>query len=176
MTPASRCPHCAQPLHPFAVKAPSGEQVELGRCAGCAGFWGARGILQKTFGEPARHHLVGGTTTRACVECRILLTPSKLPSGTDVEVCSACHGMFLDAGELAPLGVREKVPLPVSAAPGVPGLPSFQPPVPAAPDASEPPPGTFRCVECGRLKPLREGQALRDGLACRVCMRARLEG
>jgi Zn-finger nucleic acid-binding protein len=36
--------------------------------------------------------------------------------------------------------------------------------------------GTFECVECGKRKPLREGQALRDGLACRSCMKARAEG
>ena len=36
--------------------------------------------------------------------------------------------------------------------------------------------GTFECIECGKRKPLREGQALRDGLACRACMKARVEG
>lgn len=32
------------------------------------------------------------------------------------------------------------------------------------------------CIECGQRKLLREGQALRDGLACRACMKARVEG
>jgi len=136
------------------------------------------------------------------VECRILLTPARLPSGASVEVCSACRGMFLDAGELAPLGVRDSVPPPVHAVPPPfraapasaraapprrvepahsPGAPHSvddhrQRPRPAEAAIEQPPPGTFVCVDCGEPKPLREGQALRDGLACRSCMKARAEG
>lgn len=167
MKPPSKCPHCAQSLQPFLVKAPSGAEVELSRCSRCGGFWSPEGRLQRTFGPAARHQLVGGMTQRHCVECRILMTPAVLPSGLSVEVCSACHGMFLDAGELEQLGARERQP---GRAPARPGLPT-----PAA-APTEKPPGTFPCIECGQFKPLREGQALRDGLACRSCMKARAEG
>lgn len=204
MTPDSKCPGCTQVLQPFLVPTPSGAELELRRCTHCGGFWGAAGRIQDTFGPSARHQLIGGTTVRNCVECRILMTPAMLPSDIAVEVCSACRGMFLDAGELARLGVRENPSAP--AQPGLPRPPTTPRPaapppvhtapppppprrlVPEAPEAPGPdeapaPPaqpvdtaGTFECTECGKRKPLREGQALRDGLACRACMKARQEG
>ncbi|WP_375772301.1 zf-TFIIB domain-containing protein [Archangium gephyra] len=202
----SKCPGCTRALQPFLVPTPFGAELELRRCTHCGGFWGAAGRIQDTFGPSARHQLIGGTTVRNCVECRILMTPAMLPSDIAVEVCSACRGMFLDAGELERLGVREKARAP--AQPGLPRLaetprPAAPPPVRAAPpppprrvvpeapeapeasapdEAPEPPAqpvdtaGTFECIECGKRKPLREGQALRDGLACRACMKARQEG
>jgi Zn-finger nucleic acid-binding protein len=172
------------------VYSPSGSEVELERCTSCGGYWGERGRIQDHFGPPAQYQLVGGMTTRHCVECRILMTPAKLPAGIDVEVCPACRGMFLDAEELAQVGVRTP-----DRAPRRPGLPQpakaarpAPPPLPAtrAPEAPEPAeeeevtpvnaPGTFACVVCGKRKPVREGQALKDGLACRSCMKARAEG
>ncbi len=205
MTLAIKCPHCAQPLTPFTATARTGAQAELSRCARCSGFWAPEGRLQDTFGAPARPQLIGGETQRSCVECRILMTPARMPSGASVEVCSACRGVFLDAGELAPLGIREEVPVGVRATPPPPPVPSAvarprspaktpgmahsvehhrEPPrqVPpddialfVAPSDTAPAAGFFACIECGEHKPLREGQALRDGLACRACMKARAE-
>ncbi len=171
MSAIRKCPHCKHPLQPFTAKARSGGEVEMERCTQCGGFWGEKGRIQDSFGSQARYELVGGETTRYCVLCRILMTPAKLPSGISVEVCSACRGMYLDAGELARLGAREPGRSPERA--------SAPKPVKARPAAAPPPlptPGTFECIECGKRKPLREGQALRDGLACRACMRARAEG
>lgn len=176
------------------MKAPSSAEVELERCTACGGFWGEQGRIQGSFGPPAQYELVGGMTHRRCVLCRILMTPARLPSGIAVEVCSACRGMFLDAEELAQIGVREP-----ARTPRRPGLPQptvaqrseapsrgaappavkvFKAPEPSAEEEAPPAaaPGTFECVECGKRKPLREGQALRDGLACRACMKARAEG
>ncbi len=184
------------------MNSPSGSEVELERCASCGGFWGERGRIQDNFGPPAQYELVGGMTKRHCVLCRILMTPAKLPVGIDVEVCPACRGMFLDAEELAQIGVR-----PPARAQRRPGLPqpagaaraaaaaarstpvrTEPPPLPAAraPAAPRAPaqeentpvesPGTFECVVCHERKSVREGQALRDGLACRACMKARAEG
>ncbi|MFY0565748.1 zf-TFIIB domain-containing protein [Archangium lansingense] len=216
--PDSKCPGCTQVLQPFLVPTPSGTELELHRCTHCGGFWGAGGCIQDTFGPSARHQLIGGLTERNCVECRILMTPALLPSDISVEVCSACRGMFLDAGELARLGVRENqrapaqsgLPKPADAPrrvapPPVRASPPPPPPLPKSPPskrvaAEDPEPreapapseepesfslevappvetaGTFKCIECGKRKPLREGQALRDGLACRACMKARVEG
>ncbi len=192
MASESKCPHCAKSLQAFSVQTPSGAGLELARCPGCGGCWGASGRIQQAFGPPARHQLIGGMTTRNCVECRILMTPAVLPSNLSVEVCSACHGMFLDAGELARLGVGEprRSPAP-SGLPKLAGIPRPAAPAPVQmvrpppppPEDPEPPTeqaaapvdtsGTFECVECGQRKPLRQGQALRDGLACRACMKAR---
>lgn len=204
MTLVSKCPHCAQPLTPFTATARSGAQTELGRCARCSGFWAPDGRLQDTFGAPALPRLVGGETQRSCVECRILMTPALMPSGAAVEVCSACRGVFLDAGELAPLGIREEVPVSVRVMPPPPPPAPARPRSPAktpgrahsvedhreshretslddlplisgTPTDMAPAAGFFACIECGTHKPLREGQALRDGLACRTCMKARAE-
>ncbi|MDY7229176.1 zf-TFIIB domain-containing protein [Hyalangium rubrum] len=182
------------------MKAPSGAEVELERCTSCGGFWGERGRIQDAFGPPAQYELVGGMTHRRCVLCRILMTPAQLPAGIAVEVCSACRGMFLDKDELAQIGVRSQggtsrrsgpaqpmavqrpapraapPPVPVARAPEAPK----EPEVIALSAEEEVPPedtsGTFACVVCGKRKPLRQGQALRDGLACRACMKARAEG
>lgn len=195
MKSESKCPSCTRPLQSFSLKAPSGAELALERCTHCGGCWGPNGRIQDTFGPPALHQLVGGLTTRNCVECRILMTPSVLPSGLSVEVCSACRGMFLDAGELAQLGVQEpgraparsELPRPTGTPrpPAPPPLRATPPPPPPSDEPKPeykyghthaPPANTFACVECGQHKPLREGQALRDGLACRACMKARMEG
>ena len=210
MKPSRWCPHCAQPLEDFLVNSPAGAEVELERCKSCGGYWGERGRIQDHFGPPAQYQLVGGTTTRHCVTCRILMTPAKLPAGIDVEVCPACRGMFLDAEELAQVGVRTPSrapkrpglpqparPAPASAAPARPAPPprpaARAPQAPKAPKAPKPEktvlelkeedevtpvnaPGTFECVLCHQRKPVREGQALLDGLACRACLEARADG
>src|SRR5687767_7330368 len=95
MKPSRWCPHCAQPIEAFLVNSPAGAEVELERCTSCGGFWGQRGVIQDHFGPNAQYQLVGGMTERHCVECRILMTPAKLPAGIDVEVCPACRSMFL---------------------------------------------------------------------------------
>jgi len=185
MTSESKCPHCTQSLQAFSVQTPSGVGLELARCARCGGCWGPSGRIQQAFGPSARHQLVGGMTTRSCVECRILMTPAVLPSDLSVEVCSACHGMFLDAGELTRLGVGEPSRAPARSGLPRPAVQVVRPPPPPPEDPEPPveqaaPPvdtaGTFECVECGQRKPLRQGQALRDGLACRSCMKARQKG
>ena len=184
-TPEPRCPDCHQALTPRRVVAPSGADVDVRECARCGRLWAPEGRLQRVWGAPARHRLVGGETRRSCVECRILLTPARLPSGAAVEVCSACHGMLLEPEALASLGLKRAA------------VPAPRPPPPPAPvervvededeedddedededdEASAPPPGTFECVLCSEYKPLREGQALLDGLACRTCMKERARG
>ncbi|ATB34036.1 zf-TFIIB domain-containing protein [Melittangium boletus] len=147
---------------------------------------------------------MGGETPHSCVECRILLTPAQLGSGAPVEVCSACHGLLIDETELAALGIPRQAPPPLRAPPPVPvptrkvevvelneedevtptpGVPVHRLPIepPALPPVeafTEPveTPGTFGCVLCRQRKSLREGQAFRDGLACRACMDARARG
>ncbi|WNG46098.1 hypothetical protein F0U60_19755 [Archangium minus] len=196
MISESKCPGCAHSLQAFSVRTPSGTGLELERCPKCGGCWGGRGRIQKAFGASAWHQLIGGLTVRNCVECRILMTPAVLPSNVAVEVCSACHGMFLDAGELEQLGVREPsrsparsglpkpagTPRPAAAPPPPPPMPAHEehelPSVQISLE-DEPPTeraGTFECIECGQRKSLREGQALRDGLACRACMKRRAQG
>jgi Zn-finger nucleic acid-binding protein len=193
-----QCPDCKAPLHPFRAVSPQGVDVELECCSRCGGVWGADGRLQESFGPVARPQLVGGTTHRRCAFCRILLTPAVLPGGLSVEMCSACRGLYLDQGEFQKLGGRTHPPPRASGLPPPPQEPTPRPaparrarvttfekapaptPTPAplsfsAPATSEQAP-SFICVQCGQPKPLREGQAFRQGLACRPCMRALLGG
>lgn len=194
MKPLLRCPDCKAPLESFPAKSPQGVDVSLERCTRCGGVWGGAGRIQASFGEVAQPQLVGGTTHKCCAFCRILLTPAVLPDGLSVEMCSACRGLYLDSGEFQKLGGRAHkehkearpsmppppLPTPTPARPAqvtsftkapVPAPPPLPPP--EAPKASA---ASFLCVRCGQQKPLREGQAFRDGLACRPCMRAVLEG
>jgi len=189
MKAENQCPHCTRVLQPFRVTSPAGVEVELSGCSHCSKVWAAGGHLQRSFGVKALHHLVGGTTQHSCVECRILLTPAHLGSGATVEVCSACHGLLIDETDLAALGIRHGVTPPVRQRKVEPAVvveleedeatPPPPLPVPRRTVASAEPveaPGTFVCVLCEQRKPLREGQALRDGLACRTCMEARARG
>jgi Zn-finger nucleic acid-binding protein len=223
-----------------------GNELALDHCDQCGGVWGEEGRLQKAFGKAAEPMLRGGDTHRRCVLCRILLTPAVLPGGLSVEVCSACRGLFLDAGEFEKLGGHERAvagsgipkppvaPRPPVAPPAPPKVPTVAPapvvnfssawnaqaiaspgpataqeappavkptkkqkpasdgsaspeaaqarrqkPAPPAPEQAAPQEApevanTFACVQCGKRVPFREGQAYREGLACRSCMRALL--
>ncbi len=194
-----KCPDCKAPLQPFRAASPHGADIELERCTGCGGVWcpGER-PLQASFGPAALPQLVGGTTHRRCASCRILLTPARLPGELSVEMCSACRGLFLDPEEFQKLGGRERQAPRPSGLPPPPEEPTPKPaparrarvatfekapaPAPApAPPSFAPPDASelaasFICVQCGQPKPLREGQAFRQGLACRPCMRALLGG
>jgi Zn-finger nucleic acid-binding protein len=267
MKPVRKCPDCDSLLQNFSARPPQGNELELDHCDGCGGVWGEEGRIQKAFGKAAEPLLRGGDTHRRCVLCRILLTPAVLPGGLSVDVCSACRGLYLDAGEFEKLGGRERsgagsgLPKPpVAAQPPVPRPPPVPqpPPVPRPPPVAPPPPkapavvpvvtfsspwkvqvsappspapvpapapapvpapvpapapaqaaseeaspavkakkkkkkaasahpassepqeapaeaaNTFACIQCGKRVPFREGQAYRDGLACRPCMRALL--
>jgi Zn-finger nucleic acid-binding protein/DNA-directed RNA polymerase subunit RPC12/RpoP len=187
MTPLLKCPDCKAPLESFLAKPPQGVDISLERCTRCGGVWGGEGRIQASFGEVAHPQLVGGTTHKSCAFCRILLTPALLPGGLSVEMCSACRGLYLDSGEFQKLGgrarkepkeARPSQPPPPSPAPARPAQVSTfaKAPVPAPPPQAPEASASFLCVRCGQQKPLREGQAFRDGLACRPCMRAVLEG
>lgn len=170
MTSVRNCPDCKGSLQSFPVTPPSGAELELERCTQCGGVWCEWSRLHAAFGEAVRPKLIGGDTHRRCPLCRILLTPALLPDGLTVEKCSACQGIYLDAGELQQLGGRERQTPRLASA--LPQPPAAKPAPAREKAASTVPKHSFRCVRCGQLKPLREGQAFREGLACRACMRA----
>jgi Zn-finger nucleic acid-binding protein len=96
--------------------------VELDRCPRCGGIWFDWGELEQVTRRALEPELLEGHTERRCAYCGITLLAAVLPGGVPVETCSACRGLYLDAGELAELGGEEP------------------PPPEAAPEISAPPP------------------------------------
>ncbi|MHB8875990.1 MAG: zf-TFIIB domain-containing protein [Myxococcaceae bacterium] len=96
------CPGCGEPMQAFFAK-----EVELGRCGRCGGLWFDWGELQAVTGKPLEPERLEGETARRCAFCRITLAPAVLPGGIPVETCTACRGLYLDAGELTELGGDE---------------------------------------------------------------------
>ncbi len=137
------CPQCRSVLQPFWAG-----DVELDRCGGCGGLWFDWGELERVVGRPLAPEPLDGVTSRRCAFCGITLAPAVLPGGVPVETCTACRGIYLDAGELRELGGSEP-----------------EPPLAAALEQV----GEFDCVRCGKRLPLTEGNAVRDGLACDGC-------
>lgn len=121
--------------------------IELDRCPTCGGLWFDFGELSRVARREAALELIGGHSSRRCAFCRISLEPALLPGAIPVETCTACRGIYLDAGEL-----EEFAGGPISLT-----------------SRAVPPSQGFVCVKCGWTFPLREGHALRDGLACQFC-------
>jgi Zn-finger nucleic acid-binding protein len=87
-------------------------EVEVDLCPSCGGLWLDSGELEKLGKgskddvEKLRNALVGSEkpepasdTTTPCVACDGKLKEMKLGAVT-IEFCGACHGIFLDKGEL----------------------------------------------------------------------------
>ena len=100
--PIRICPGCEQPMQLFYAK-----DVELERCGRCGGLWFNWGELEAVTGRDLEPEPLDGETSRRCAYCRITLVPALLPGGVPVETCTACRGLYLDAGELTELGVDE---------------------------------------------------------------------
>ena len=195
------CPGCGEPMQVFYAKA-----VELDRCGRCGGIWFDWGELESVTGRVLEPEPLGGETARRCAYCRITMVPAVLPGGIPVETCTACRGLYLDAGELSELGAEEPDrPGEVEAAPDPPRPGGVEAPVVSAPllstvESVEPQFAlaelkaeeaeaawrraeserarsleplrafdSFACVKCGKRFPLKEGQAVRLGLACSAC-------
>jgi Zn-finger nucleic acid-binding protein len=106
--PIRICPGCEQPMQLYYAK-----DVELERCGQCGGLWFNWGELEAVTGRDLEPEPLGGETSRRCAYCRITLVPGVLPGGVPVESCTACRGIYLDAGELTELGIDEP-PAPVA--------------------------------------------------------------
>lgn len=140
--------------------------VEVSRCSSCGGIWFDWGELAKVIGRTLEPEPLNGYTERRCAYCRITMAPAVLPGGIPVETCTACRGIYLDAGELTELGGSEPPP-PRPSGSASPALSRAERREKSAEMLRDV--NTFACVKCGKRFPLREGNALRGGLACRAC-------
>lgn len=116
--PKHLCPACAKPMRPVTVR-----DVEVDECPFCAGLWFEPGELEETYALPRlprrlyNHYAIDNTLIqkvegqRSCPYCQqpFLLVDIK---GTTTEVCPACHGVWLERGELGQL-FADKVAAPL---------------------------------------------------------------
>ncbi|WNG41416.1 hypothetical protein F0U61_52780 [Archangium violaceum] len=161
MAPRSKtCPGCETAMKPVLAK-----DVELDCCPKCGGLWFDFGALTQVTRREAAPELIGGHTSRRCAFCRISLEPALLPGAIPVETCTACRGIYLDAEELEEFAGR---PISLTSRDGLPWK-HARPEQGRASGAAVPSSQSFVCVKCGWSFPLREGHALRDGLACQFC-------
>src|SRR5690349_10313553 len=122
-------------------------KVELSRCPGCGGIWFDWGELAQVTGRKLEPELLDGHTERRCAYCRITMAPAVLPGAVPVETCTACRGIYLDAGELTELGGHEPPP---PRPPNVPeGWPSLAERRESAAEMLSQV-NTFACVKCGK--------------------------
>lgn len=104
------CPKCQAPMEQFKL-----DLVELDRCPSCQGLWfDARELKllrNKTSarlvdtGSPAVGQYMNSTDGYDCPRCDGNMLRLVDPGQPHIwyETCSACHGSFLDAGELVDL-------------------------------------------------------------------------
>jgi len=98
-------------MKPFVVSG-----VELDRCTFCKGLWFDGGELEQVLKKPANPQLDAGETSRRCAREQTPMRPAVL-GRLRVETCTACHGVFLDEGELVALNDGKPVRVTMEAPP-----------------------------------------------------------
>ncbi|HEY0881104.1 MAG TPA: zf-TFIIB domain-containing protein [Archangium sp.] len=102
--PSRACPSCTSTMRPFQAG-----KVELDLCGFCRGIWFDAGELEHVL----KKKLVGQLDTsqdssRRCPADKVPLHAAVLHN-LRVEVCTTCHGVFLDDGELVALNDGQKI-------------------------------------------------------------------
>jgi membrane associated rhomboid family serine protease len=114
---ARRCPKCGNPMLPVRI-----EDVTVDVCSGCQGIWFDPGELTRAAGIECSE-AAGGVemmaalqTDRRCAACGTMLLEREFSagSGTRVDQCPQCRGIYLDRGEMARLQAHFGVKRPSS--------------------------------------------------------------
>lgn len=139
------------------------QEVDLDVCPGCAGIWFDLGELEEILGTKAPSARDPGLTTRKCPRCAFRLKPYRMAKGVEVDKCTGCEGVYLDAGELELLRrqLLERQPEAATwriAEPQRPGQ--------ARRDVAG---ASFVCPSCGGTFPMAQGNATGSGLKCPAC-------
>ena len=97
MATARRCAAC-----PAEMMEVDDGQVALDVCTDCGSLFLDAGELQRRGGIlPATLVAISAETPRACPGCQTTMTRFGGAQGlVQIDLCEACHGLFLDAGEL----------------------------------------------------------------------------
>jgi uncharacterized protein len=102
------CPKCGAAMELVKV-----EDVEIDRCGGCGGMWfdllehehlkAIAGSEQVDSGAPGRGQKQDQIRKANCPRCKTPMIGMVFAEQTHIhyEMCSVCHGVYLDAGEFA---------------------------------------------------------------------------
>lgn len=96
-----RCPACKETLVVLEH-----QLVEVDHCIACGGIWLDKGELNLLAGaeqaSAAARTQQGGASKRKCPECdrRMHTVSSSGDVTVPYEICTRCHGMWFDRGEL----------------------------------------------------------------------------
>ena len=104
-----QCPKCRSTLEEKPVK--QGD-IRVDCCPRCRGIWFDAGELEKVLKEAYRELRVPASANRLSLSCPKCLQPlygfHYPQTMVNVDVCKACRGMWLDAGEYTEINrVRE---------------------------------------------------------------------
>ncbi|MFP4028426.1 MAG: zf-TFIIB domain-containing protein [Candidatus Brocadiia bacterium] len=95
------CPHCGEPTLREIVLEMTG--VVLDHCTKCHGIWFDGGELEQVIEEAEKDLEIPSNaqqTERFCPRCETPLYSFNYPeTEVKVDVCTGCHGMWLDSGE-----------------------------------------------------------------------------
>lgn len=102
------CPKCKATMKSVTVDA-----IQVDRCTGCGGLWfdlreherlkGIPGGEKADSGDPARGGQQDSIRAVDCPRCKTRMIAMSFPEQPHIhyEMCSVCHGLYLDAGEFA---------------------------------------------------------------------------
>jgi uncharacterized protein len=114
------CPKCRQ--QSLQEKYIRGANVNVDGCPKCRGLWLDRGELEQAMRAADPHLQIPGGAVRLlapCPRCAKPLYAFPYPQTTvTIEMCKACGGLWLDAGEFKQIReAREQLPSPAEPAP-----------------------------------------------------------
>lgn len=111
LMPDRECPRCWEPLEE-ATREVFGPDVTVDICPACSGEFLDEGEIKRLTGDRDLHKLLTEYLGRdaeselVCPDCGGLMDAEMLDledEAVEVDVCMACHGVWLDDGELAKL-------------------------------------------------------------------------
>lgn len=92
-----RCPGCSTPM---VVERSKG--IEIDRCPACRGLWFDADELGTSVGKPLPIPAAKGPSSRGCPRCKTALALAQM-GRVEVDACTTCTGVYLDAGEFSRL-------------------------------------------------------------------------
>jgi len=93
------CPACHQPMEQTRHR-----EVALDRCAACGGLWFDNSELSDAAGGRVEVDMLDVDSPRKCPACQAGMEKARV-RGLEVETCSECGGVFLEAAARDAAGV-----------------------------------------------------------------------
>ena len=105
------------PLDQSILLTHEGSEAQILFCETCHGIWLDREQLSRFVRDPAGTNALpkvkvvsgkasGSARTKLCPSCGPTALTAKVVDGVEIDLCPACHGIWLDAGELDSIVAR----------------------------------------------------------------------